>query len=92
MRVDGEQFLNRFKLTTILRGGIKDVQGDIIAQKLTDNNFGIYKIKVGQIFYIETSDEQNIEEVAKILVNEILYDYEIENISGDSFNDMEFAE
>ena len=87
VRVEGEQFLNRFKLSTKLRAGIKDVQGEIIAQKLNDNNFGISKIKVGQIFYIEITDDQNIEEVAKILVNDILYDYEIENISGDSFNE-----
>ena len=69
--------MKKYRLTTILRAGIKDVQGEIISRKLNDNNFGISKIQVGQVFYIEISDDQNIDEVAKILVNEILYDFEV---------------
>ena len=50
----------RVQISTILRKGIKDVEGDTILRKLQENGFDISTCNVGQTFYIEL-DPTNVD-------------------------------
>ena len=41
----------KFKVTTKLRDGIKDIEGETIEQKLNQDDWHVKDIKVGQVFY-----------------------------------------
>ena len=77
----------KFKVTTKLRDGIKDIEGDTIEQKLKQDGWSVENIKVGQVFYLHTTNphitdnHHYIQELSeKILVNTLLYDFEIEDV------------
>ena len=67
----------KLKISTRLRSGIKDVEGDAILKKLHSVNLDLLACEVGQVFYIDMKqwDEQ---QVCDILVNDLLYDYTVE--------------
>ena len=67
----------KFKVTTKLREGIKDIQGDVIEQKLNQDDWHVEDVKVGQVFYLEAPYEEINELCKQVLVNTLLYDYEI---------------
>ena len=78
--------MKKFKITTKLRDGIKDIEGDTIEQKLKYDGWFVENIKVGQVFYLHetnphiTNSRHYVEELCKnILVNTLLYDFEIED-------------
>ena len=74
--------IKKFKVTTKLRNGIKDIEGDAINQKLNQDDWSVSDVKVGQVFYLEVSDTQNINELCKqVLVNTLLYNFEIEDVN-----------
>ena len=66
-------------ITTKLRNGIKDVQGDAILQSVGHDS-KITAISVGASYYIEIEDDADVDTVAKTLVNDLLYDYTITNV------------
>tara|TARA_Y100000310_G_C20165726_1_gene571259 strand:- start:37 stop:288 length:252 start_codon:yes stop_codon:yes gene_type:complete len=79
--------MKKYKITTKLRDGIKDIEGETIEQKLRQDGWSIEDIKVGQVFYLQatnphiTDNFHYIEELCKkILVNTLLYDFEIEDV------------
>ena len=69
----------KFKVTTKLRESIKDIQGDVIEQKLNQDDWHVKDVKVGQVFYLEAPYEEINELCKQVLVNTLLYDYEIED-------------
>lgn len=73
----------RVQISTILRKGIKDVEGDTILRKLQENGFDISTCNVGQTFYVELDPTNvDIEQMCDILVNDLLYDYKVEKIDA----------
>ncbi|RZD42402.1 MAG: hypothetical protein CXT73_03185 [Methanobacteriota archaeon] len=70
--------LKKFKVTTKLRNGIKDIQGDAIGQKLNQDDWFVKNVQVGQVFYLEAPYTAINELCKQVLVNTLLYDYEIE--------------
>jgi phosphoribosylformylglycinamidine (FGAM) synthase PurS component len=75
--------MKKFKVTTKLHNGIKDIEGDAIKQKLNQDDWSVSDVKVGQVFYLEVSDTQNINELCKqVLVNTLLYNFEIEDVNN----------
>tara|TARA_B100000949_G_C13982372_1_gene325730 strand:- start:328 stop:564 length:237 start_codon:yes stop_codon:yes gene_type:complete len=75
--------IKKFKVTTRLRAGIKDIEGDAIEQKLKQANWLVKNVQVGQVFYLEAQHTENINELCKqVLVNILLYDYEIEDVNN----------
>ena len=79
--------MRKYKITTKLRDGIKDIEGDTIEQKLKQDGWSVENIKVGQVFYLHTTNphitdnHHYIQELCeKILVNTLLYDFEIEDV------------
>ena len=80
--------MGKFKITTKLRDGIKDIEGETIEQKLKHDGWSVKDVKVGQVFYLQstnphiTDNRHYIEELCeKILVNTLLYDFEIEDVN-----------
>ena len=71
-----------FKVTTKLREGIKDIEGNAIEQKLNQDDWHVKDVKVGQVFYLEAPYEEINELCKQVLVNTLLYDYEIRNEFG----------
>ncbi|NWJ43930.1 phosphoribosylformylglycinamidine synthase subunit PurS [Marine Group I thaumarchaeote] len=71
----------KFKVTTKLRESIKDIQGDVIEQKLNQDDWHVKDVKVGQVFYLEAPYEEINELCKQVLVNTLLYDYEIFSLS-----------
>ena len=71
--------MKKFKITTKLREGIKDIQGETISITLNANNWPISNMKVGQVFYFDAPDNKIKELCEQVLVNTLLYDYEIED-------------
>jgi len=71
----------KFKVTTKLRESIKDIQGDVIEQKLNQDDWHVKDVKVGQVFYLEAPYEEINELCKQVLVNTLLYDYEIEDVN-----------
>jgi len=70
----------KFKVTTKLRESIKDIQGDVIEQKLNQDDWHVKDVKVGQVFYLEAPYEEINELCKQVLVNTLLYDYEIRSL------------
>ena len=76
----------KFKITTKLRKGIKDILGATISLNVNANGWRVNNMKVGQVFYFEapdvvdTHDPQIIKLCENVLVNTLLYDYEVENV------------
>ena len=70
--------IKKFKVTTKLRNGIKDIQGDAIGQKLNQDDWFVKNVQVGQVFYLEAPYTAINELCKQVLVNTLLYDYEIE--------------
>ena len=81
--------MKKYKITTKLRDGIKDIEGDTIEKKLNQGDWPVKNIKVGQVFYLEAPVD--IKEYSKtsmvrdlceqVLVNTLLYDFEIEDVN-----------
>ena len=72
--------IKKFKITTKLRNGIKDIQGDAIEQKLNQDDWHVKDVKVGQVFYLEAPYKEIKELCKQVLVNTMLYDYEIRSM------------
>jgi len=70
----------KFKVTTKLREGIKDIEGDDIKQKLNQDDWHVKDVKVGQVFYLEAPYKEIKELCKQVLVNTLLYDYEIRSL------------
>ena len=71
--------MKTYTLQTKLRDGIKDVQGDAILN-VAARNLKITHITVGQVFYITVEDDVNIDDIAHIFVNDLLYDYTVTGV------------
>jgi len=67
----------KFKVTTKLREGIKDIEGNAIEQKLNQDDWHVKDVKVGQVFYLEAPVAEISKLCKQVLVNTLLYDYEI---------------
>ena len=72
----------KFKVTTKLRDGIKDIEGDAIKQQLNQADWHVKDVKVGQVFYLEAPIAEISKLCKQVLVNTLLYDYEILNEFG----------
>jgi len=70
--------IKKFKVTTKLRKGIKDIQGDAIEKTLNRDDWSVKDVQVGQVFYLEAPYTAINELCEQVLVNTLLYDYEIE--------------
>ena len=70
--------MKKFKITTKLRKGIKDIQGDTISLNVNANGWQVENMKVGQVFYFNAPHHKIKELCETVLVNTLLYDYEIE--------------
>ena len=70
--------IKKFKVTTKLRKGIKDIQGDAIEKILNQDDWPFKDVQVGQVFYLEAPYTAINELCEQVLVNTLLYDYEIE--------------
>ena len=74
--------MKKFKITTKLRNGIKDIEGETIEQKLKQDGWSVENIKVGQVFYLEAKNTIIVRDMCEhILVNTLLYDFEIKNVN-----------
>ena len=72
--------IKKFKVTTKLRKGIKDIQGDAIEKTLNRDDWSVKDVQVGQVFYLEAPYTAINELCEQVLVNTLLYDYEIEDV------------
>ena len=72
--------IKKFKVTTKLRKGIKDIQGDAIEKTLNRDDWSVKDVQVGQVFYLEAPYAAINELCEQVLVNTLLYDYEIEDV------------
>ncbi len=74
--------MRKYKITTKLRDGIKDIEGETIEQKLNQDEWSVKNIKVGQVFYLEADGTSTFvrDLCEQILVNTLLYDFEIEDV------------
>ena len=72
----------KFKVTTKLREGIKDIEGDAIKQQLNQADWHVKDVKVGQVFYLEAPIAEISKLCKQVIVNTLLYDYEIRNEFG----------
>tara|TARA_Y100001956_G_C3980333_1_gene124823 strand:+ start:317 stop:535 length:219 start_codon:yes stop_codon:yes gene_type:complete len=70
--------MKKYKITTKLRKGIKDIQGDTISLNVNANGWQVENMKVGQVFYFNAPHHKIKELCETVLVNTLLYDYEIE--------------
>ena len=70
--------MKKYKITTKLRKGIKDIQGDTISLNVNANGWQVENMKVGQVFYFNAPHHKIQELCETVLVNTLLYDYEIE--------------
>ena len=72
--------MKKYKITTKLRKGIKDIQGDTISLNVNANGWQVENMKVGQVFYFNAPHHKIKELCETVLVNTLLYDYEIEDV------------
>ena len=70
----------KFKVTTKLREGIKDIEGDAIKQQLNQDDWLVKNVQVGQVFYLEAPYAEVSKLCKQVLVNTLLYDYEIRSL------------
>ena len=74
--------MKKYKISTKLRDGIKDIEGETIERKLKQDDWVVEDIKVGQVFYVDAPHNKIKELCETVLVNCLLYDYEIENVNS----------
>jgi len=69
----------RYRITTTLRQGIRDNAGVSVTDSLQRLGFPMVKdVRIGKTFYIETDDDIN--EIAKKIVNPVMEDFTIEEV------------
>ncbi|RZD40995.1 MAG: hypothetical protein CXT73_05750 [Methanobacteriota archaeon] len=73
--------MKKFKITTKLREGIKDIEGETISTTLNASGWHIENMKVGQVFYFDAPHHKINELCEQVLVNTLLYDYKVENVN-----------
>ena len=73
--------IKKFKITTKLRECIKDIEGDAIKQQLNQDDWLVKNVQVGQVFYLEAPNAAINELCEQVLINTLLYDYEIEDVN-----------
>ena len=73
--------IKKFKVTTKLRNGIKDIQGNAIEKTLNQDDWFVKNVQVGQVFYLEAPYTSINELCEQVLVNTLLYDYKIEDVN-----------
>ena len=73
--------MKKYTLQTKLRSGIKDVEGDAILTSVGRDS-KITHITVGQVFYLTVEDDVNIDDIAHIFVNDLLYDYKVTGVEN----------
>jgi len=72
--------MKRWRITTKIREGIKDVEGATAERRFNDAGWNVKDLNVGQVFYISGS-KKSVKSIAEqYLVNTQLYDYEIEEV------------
>ncbi len=69
--------MKEYEVKIKLKEGIKDIKGDTLMSFVSKNS-GIKTTKTGNIYYVVTDDDANIEQFVKeYLINEQLDEYEI---------------
>lgn len=77
----------KYKITTTLRAGIRDNAGVAVTDALKRLDFPMVEnVRIGKVFYIETTDD--IDKIAKELVNPVMEDFTIEEISQHENRDV----
>ncbi len=72
--------MKRWRITTKIREGIKDVEGATAERRFNDAGWNVKDLNVGQVFFI-SGDKKSVKSIAEQhLVNTQLYDYEIEEV------------
>lgn len=79
----------KYRITTRVRDGVRDVQGDAVTARFRELGCDISSIRVGQIFYIEGDlTREALNNLCQAhLVNITIYDYSIENMDGADFEE-----
>lgn len=72
--------IKKYRITTTLRSGIKDMQGDAVANALRSMGYDIVEnVRIGKTIHIEC-DEKLVDDIAKSLYNEVMENYVIEEL------------
>jgi|TARA_B110000914_G_C15334384_1_gene386229 phosphoribosylformylglycinamidine (FGAM) synthase PurS component len=70
----------KYKITTMLRSGIKDNAGTAVTNTLNRINFDtVTAVRIGKVFYIDTTDDIN--DMIKSIINPVMEDYTIEELA-----------
>ncbi|RUM27743.1 MAG: phosphoribosylformylglycinamidine synthase, purS protein [Aquifex sp.] len=65
--------------------GLLDPQGRAVEEMLKENGFNVSNVKVGKVVELEISEDTDLKKlVEKYLINPLIEDYEIEELSQKS--------
>ena len=71
-----------YRIVTTLKAGIKDNAGDAVTNALRNMSFASVKsVRIGKTYYIKC-DPEKVKSIAKALVNVVMEDYSIEEVSS----------
>ena len=71
-----------YRIVTMLKVGIKDNAGDVVTNALRNMSFDSVKsVRIGKTYYIKC-DPEKVKSIAKALVNVVMEDYSIEEVSS----------
>jgi len=72
--------IKKYRITTTLRPGIKDMQGDAVANALRSMGYDMVEnVRIGKTIHIEC-DENLVDGIAKSVYNEVMENYVIEEL------------
>ena len=71
-----------YRIVTTFKAGIKDNAGDAVTNALRNMSFASVKsVRIGKTYYIKC-DPEKVKSIAKALVNVVMEDYSIEEVSS----------
>ena len=77
-----EMKTKNYRIVTTFKAGIKDNAGDAVTNALRNMSFASVKsVRIGKTYYIKCGPKK-VKSIAKALVNVVMEDYSIEEVSS----------
>ena len=79
--------MKTYRIIATVREGIRDNQGIAVQKALAGSSLGftnVTSVRIGKTYTLSVEDDMDIELLAKKLINEVMENYEIEEIKEEA--------
>ncbi len=72
-----------FRILILPKEGLLDPQGRAVEEMLREKGYKVKNLKVGKVILLEMEEREKVLEVAKLLTNELIEDFFVEDAGAD---------